>query len=181
MAAQHVPGSAAAAAAGASKTKQAKTVVEKAEEEQEKVPAADAGLNAVTIRVPEKKIGHVIGPKGSTLELIKEKSGVTRIDTSGEEFTIVGNSKATGIAELAIKEIIEKGYTSLAFDNFSSAFVMVHPSFFSELIGKEGCVIRAIKEQLKAEVEITQGVARTATKKVKVNIAGSSEAVEKAK
>jgi len=133
------------------------------------------------IIVPTGVVGTIIGPKGSTLELIKEKSGVTRIDTSGEEFTIVGNSKATGIAELAIKEIIEKGYTSLAYDNFSSAFVMVHPSFFSELIGKEGCVIRAIKDQLKAEVEIPQGIPRTASKKVKVNIAGSSEAVEKAK
>lgn len=80
----------------------------------------------VTINIPEKKLGIVIGPKGKTLKYIQEKTGVTRIDTFGETATIVGEDmEAVTKAETAIKELIEKGYMSMAYDDYKQDFVTV--------------------------------------------------------
>lgn len=151
--------------------------------EQEKQAAGEGAVKTLTVRVPEKMIGRVIGPKGATLKLIQEKTGVGRIDTIAEVFTITGPPKAVLLAEAAIKELAEKGYTTLQFDDFSQAFVQVHPSMFPEIIGKQGSVIRKIKEELGVEVNIPEipREAITGTKKFKVTLAGSNESVQKAK
>jgi len=144
--------------------------------------AAEGNATTVTINVPESKIGIVIGPKGAKIKMIQEKTGVTRIDTSGEVFTISGPPEAVAQAQTAIKELLDKGYTSLSFDNFSENFVAVHPSVFPDLIGKQGAIIRAIKEALGTEINIPP-VPKNADpkKKFKVMIAGSAAAVEKTK
>jgi rRNA processing protein Krr1/Pno1 len=134
------------------------------------------------ITVPEEKIGRLIGPKGANLKLITEKTGLTRIDTTGNIFTLTGPAKAVEAAEIAVRELVDKGFMSLAYDNFSEAAVQVHPSVFPDLIGKGGVTIRAIKESLGAEISIPQVPPNAnKTKKFKVGIAGSAEAVEKAK
>lgn len=150
--------------------------------EQEKAADAAASMS-VPVKVPEKMIGRIIGPKGATLKLIQEKTGVTKIDTSGEIFTLLGPSKAVALAELAIKEICEKGYTSLQYEDFNQAYVQVHPSMFPEIIGKQGCVIRRLKEELGVEVSIPEVPrdAVTGKKKFKVTLAGSADSVQKAK
>merc|ERR1719436_1979611 len=51
---------------------------------------AEGGSSVATVKVPENKIGIVIGPKGTKIKMIQEKTGVTRIDTQGEIFTIMG-------------------------------------------------------------------------------------------
>jgi rRNA processing protein Krr1/Pno1 len=111
--------------------------------------------------------------------MIQEKTGVTRIDTSGEVFTIMGPADAVGMAEQAINDLITKGYTALTFDDFSENYVMVMSNNFPDLIGKQGVVIRAIKEQLKVEVSIPK--TGPPGKKWKVSVAGSAKNVEKAK
>merc|ERR1719428_909279 len=124
------------------------------------------------------------------IKLLQEKTGVARIDTSGNDgvLTLCGNSKAIALAEAAIDELVKKGYTSLAFENFNQAFVMVDASFLPELIGKDGCVIRKLKEQLGAEIELPADSRKGGGKgdgkgkptgKVKVTIAGTTEAVNK--
>jgi len=162
----------------------------------EQVPEKKEPSSVVTVAVPEDKIGRVIGPKGANLKAIQEKCEVDRIDTTGEMFTISGNPKGVAMAETALNELIEKGYTSLFFENFEEDFVMVHPSAFPDLIGKQGAIIRAIKETLKAEISIPpipkdagkasgkgggKVSAAQAAKKYKVTIAGSKDAVSKAK
>merc|ERR1719373_949049 len=71
---------------------------------EEKAPEGTA--STVTIRVPEKKIGIVIGPKGTKIKMIQEKTGVSNIDTTGEIFTIVGKPQAVAEAKKAV--VIQK-------------------------------------------------------------------------
>jgi len=163
---------------------------------EEQAPEKTGPTSVVTVAVPEEKIGRIIGPKGANLKAIQEKCGVSRIDTTGEMFTISGDPKGVAMAEAALNELVEKGYTSLFFENFEEDFVMVHPSAFPDLIGKQGAIIRALKEQLGAEINIPpvpkdagkgggKGGGKVspalAAKKYKVSIAGSKEAVSKAK
>jgi len=138
-------------------------------------------LDSCSIKVPEAKIGRVIGPKGANLKLIQEKCGIDRIDTAGDTFTISGKPGTTAAALAALTELVEKGYTSLAFDNFSEIGCMAHPSTFPDIIGKKGATIIMLKDQLKVEVSIPPvPKGTTGNKKYKIGIAGSKEASEKA-
>ena len=144
--------------------------------------AKTSGLSSASVKVPEARIGVVIGPKGKNIQLIQEKTGVNRIDTSGEVFTITGSADAVEHAERAIKELIEKGYWSESFENFKEEFVSVHPSSFPDLIGKGGMVIKAMKSEFGVGVTIPE-VPKNAPlgKKYKVTLAGKSENVEACK
>lgn len=147
----------------------------------------------VTINIPEKKLGIVIGPKGKTLKYIQEKTGVTRIDTFGETATIVGEDmEAVTKAETAIKELIEKGYMSMAYDDYKQDFVTVQERYLPDLIGTRGAIIIKIKEELSVEVNIPEGARKPAgafgeekekkpEAKVKVSLAGEAVNVAKAK
>merc|ERR1719498_2048941 len=166
---QSVTATAAAAAAAA---KAAAAATEKTE--------AAAPASVQSIRVPENKIGVVIGPKGAMIKLIQEKTGV-RIDTADQDFTITGPADGVGIAESAINDLITKGYTPLAYDNFSENFVMVPGTSFPDLIGKGGCIVQAIKKELGVEVSFPPTKKGMDTKKYKVTIAGPVKNVEKCK
>eukprot|EP00927_Polykrikos_kofoidii_P011231 TRINITY_DN1474_c0_g1_i1.p1 TRINITY_DN1474_c0_g1~~TRINITY_DN1474_c0_g1_i1.p1 ORF type:complete len:488 (+),score=113.70 TRINITY_DN1474_c0_g1_i1:63-1526(+) len=149
----------------------------KASVAQEEAPKADSFT--ATVQVPEKMVGVVIGPKGSKLKMIQEKTGVTRIDTSGDVFTITGPADAVANAEKAINDLKEKGYTELAFEDFSENVVSVHPKTLPDLIGKGGVIIMALKEQLKVEINIPK--TGPPGGRWKVTIAGKAQDVERAK
>merc|ERR1712046_54402 len=52
-------------------------------------------LTVINIPVASEKIGRIIGPKGSMLKLIMEKTGVDRIEPAeGEGCTISGSAQA---------------------------------------------------------------------------------------
>jgi len=183
---QYIPGMAPVGASSqpSSKASQAVAAAEVAailnKKSEVEVPAPGS-VSSATVKVPEKKIGIVIGPKGSKIQLIQEKTGA-KIDTTGEIFTITGPPAAVSQAEMAIKELVEKGYCAMQYEDFAENFVNVHPSCFPDLIGKQGVVIREIKDKLGVEVSIPQvppGAA--ASKKFKVGLAGSTANVEKAK
>jgi len=126
----------------------------------------------------------VIGPKGAKIKMIQEKTGVTSIDTTGEIFTVVGKPQAVAEAEKAIRELIDKGYCSIQYDDFSENFLNIHPSYIPDIVGKEGKVIRKIKDELGVEVNIPQlppGHSMTSSRKFKVGLAGAADKVEKAK
>ncbi|CAE8599879.1 unnamed protein product [Polarella glacialis] len=83
---------------------------------------------------------------------------------------------------MAIKELIEKGFMSLAYADFKEDGVQVLPSSFPDIIGKQGIIIRKLKEELGVEVSIPETPKNSAPgKKFKVTIAGASEKVELAK
>jgi rRNA processing protein Krr1/Pno1 len=185
---QTIPGMAApraAAVAGAAKASQAVTA--KADPAKPGEPAKEGEapkekLDTLTVKVPEAKIGRVIGPKGANLKLITEKCQIDRIDTNGELFTISGKPGTTAAAHAALTELVEKGYMSLAFDNFAEIGCMAHPSTFPDIIGTKGAIIIKLKEELKVEVSIppVPKSNNPGPKKYKIGIAGSKEASEKA-
>jgi len=188
---QLVPGAAAPSAAqvkaasattSQSVTASAKDLAKAAEGEGEK--ASTEKKDTAVVECEEKFIGRVIGKAGANLAKITEKSGCDRIDTSGEGvFTVVGSPERVKIAEAALRELIEKGYMSLAYDDFSEVSVLVHPSCFPDLIGKQGAIIQAIKKELGCEISIpkTPENAIKLANKYPVGIAGSKDAAEKAK
>merc|ERR1711920_24053 len=151
----------------------------------EKKEEAASTSVTLSVPVPMEKIGIVIGPKGEKIKMIQQKTGATRIETSMDDrgcFTITGPAAAAQHAKTAIEELIEKGYTSLAFDNFDEVQIPVHPSAFPNLIGKKGAVIIEIKKELGVEITIPKLPANPPVgKKFKVTIAGQPDKVEKAK
>jgi rRNA processing protein Krr1/Pno1 len=144
------------------------------------VPSAAVSDNSTsaTVKVPENRIGIVVGPKGATIIMIKEKTGVTGIDMAGEICTIVGPANAVTLAEHAVRQLVEKGYCSLAYDDFEEEGVPVLPSLFPDIIGSKGAIIQVIKKEAKVEVNIP-AVPKNALpgKKYKVTLAGSKAAV----
>jgi len=147
--------------------------------------AAAVNVSVATIAVPDKRIGVVIGPGGATIKMIQEKTKVTRIDTAGGIFTISGSGAAVEQAQDAINQLIERGFCSLLYDDFSENSIQVHPQYFPDIIGKGGDVIQKIKKELKVEVNMPavpkEQMDTKSSKKYKVTLAGSSKQVEEAK
>jgi len=137
------------------------------------------------IDIKAEHIGRIVGPKGATMKMMQEASEC-KIDINNDVVTITGPEDGMPIAVTAIKELCEKGFCGLAYGaDFQEQGMQVHPIYFSELIGKEGKVIRAIKDQLKVELSIPKipqnAKVREMTKKLKVGFAGRKADVEKAK
>jgi len=201
-AAQHIPGmtvSAEKAANTASKTSTSQAVTATAVASVAAVAEKEAGpvkevkiLHSATVKIPDRvgrdgkktsMIGVLIGPGGSMIKLIQEKTGA-KLDTSSSDVcTIQGSSDEVAAAEIAVKELLEKGYTSLQYEDFHEHFVAVHPSAFPDIIGKQGCVIQKIKEELNVAVTIPPNAPKDAKpeKKYKVILAGKNADVERAK
>jgi rRNA processing protein Krr1/Pno1 len=137
------------------------------------------------IDIKAEHIGRIVGPKGATMKMIQEASEC-KVDINNDVVTITGPEDGMPIAVTAIKELCEKGFCGLSYGaDFQEQAVQVHPIYFSELIGKEGKVIRAVKEVLKVELNIPKippnAKVREMTKKMKVGFAGKKADVEKAK
>jgi len=140
-----------------------------------------ANVSSVTIEVPDKKIGIVIGPAGATIKTIQEKTKA-KIDTVGGMFTITGSGTAVGEAEAAVRELMNKGFCSILYEDFSENYVSVSKNYFPDIIGKGGEIIQKLKKELKVEVTIPPGTAEAPDgKKFKVTLAGSAKQVEEAK
>lgn len=117
--------------------------------------------------------------------MIKEKTGIVQLEFSGEDCILTGKTpEDVAMAEVCVNEIIEKGYTSLAWDNPAEAKVPFLKSEIANVIGKGGDTIRVIKEQCKVEINIPKtdkDPKADPGAKIKISVAGSTEDVEKAK
>jgi len=163
----------------------AEAVAKKAEEPKEG-EAEKENLHTAIVKVPDMKVARIIGPKGSTMNMIKEKTGIINIDMSSPgDCILTGSSpEAVAMAEVAVNEIIEKGYMSLAYECFAEAQVPCPKSEIANIIGRNGDVIKVIKEQCKVEIDMPKtdkDPKADPGKKVKISVAGESEGVEKAK
>merc|ERR1719371_91750 len=115
-----------------------------------------------------------------------QEASECKVDINGEVVTVNGPEDGMPVAVKAIQELCEKGFCGLSYgSDFQEQAMNVHPIYFSELIGKDGSVIRAIKDQLKVELSIPKippnQKVREMTKKMKVGFAGRKPDVEKAK
>jgi len=198
---QHVPGltvSAEKAANTASKNSTSQAVTATAVASAAAIAEKEAGpvkevkqLSTATVKIPEREIkgkkqsaiGILIGPGGSMIKLIQEKTGAKLDTSSSDTCCITGSADEVAAAEVAVKELLEKGYTALQYEDFHEHFVAVHPSAFPDIIGKEGCVIRKIKDELGVSVTIPSNAPKDAKpeKKYKVILAGKNADVERAK
>jgi len=195
---QYIPGMASnkdiVAAAKAGKSKGGEIVVAKVSEYKATKPELGAAkapepvaekptenLHSASVKVPQEKIGRVIGPKGSNITLLKEKTGVRSIDTTDGLVTIVGEDAAgVKLCEHAVTELITKGYMSLSFEDFKEEGVAVMPHVVPDIIGKQGAIIQVIKKECKVEIDIADSKNLKPGQKVKVSIAGGAEGVAKA-
>jgi rRNA processing protein Krr1/Pno1 len=144
------------------------------------VPSAAVSDNSTsaTVKVPENRMGIVVGPKGATIMMIKEKTGVKGIDMQGEVCTIVGPADAVTLAEAAVRQLVEKGYCALAYDDFEEEGVPCLPTLFPDIIGSKGAIIQLIKKEAKVEVSIPAVPKNPLPgKKYKVTLAGTKQAV----
>jgi len=141
------------------------------------------------VSIPSRKIGMIIGPKGSTLQSIVAAAGEgVRIEmpdrdreaTDTAEVKVSGSEPNVDKACRAIKDLVSKGYSRLlAGPDFKEASLRVHPRFTGMLIGDKGSSIRAI-EGLGVKMNIPK-VDRDSDAHVRVTVAGPKEAVNKAK
>jgi len=169
----------------------AKAAADAAAPKKEEEVKVDDGSVTASIAVPDGKIGRIIGPKGANIELIKSKTGVTSIDTQGGQVTILGQPAEVALAEKAVKELIEKGFMSMSYEDFKEDSVMVPSSAIPNIIGERGAIIQVIKKECVVEVNIDQGEKGKGkgdgkgkpdrNAKVKVVLAGESKGVEMAK
>jgi len=143
----------------------------------------DPNQIATCVKIDPAKIGRIIGPKGATIALIKDKTGVKTIDTAGDLCTIVGLPDQVAAAEHAIRELNDKGYMSLSFDDFKDDHVMIPTTSIPDIIGSRGAIIIVIKDTCKVEIDIPPTPKTDKPqpgKKVKVSIAGGAEGVKQA-
>uniref|UniRef100_A0A7S2N416 K Homology domain-containing protein n=1 Tax=Helicotheca tamesis TaxID=374047 RepID=A0A7S2N416_9STRA len=143
------------------------------------------------ITINAKKIGILIGPKGATLHALQDATNTTietpqnrdRDDTSPAKVIVTGSSPAdVKKAKSAIKELCDKGYTSvIEGEGFLENYVSMHPQFLSEIVGPGGSVIKAIQQKLNVKVSIPStdwkpnNTYTYPVKNVRVGVAGKKE------
>lgn len=142
------------------------------------------------VTVDSKKIGVIIGPKGSVMRSIQELTGVeitlpavgARPATGPTIVTLSGTAEAVSRASAIVTDLCNKGYSAqLAGEDFQESAVTVHPMYLPEIIGKNGACIRAIQDQLGVRLMVPQGIGRDHPSKVKIAVAGPKEQVAAAK
>jgi polyribonucleotide nucleotidyltransferase len=152
-----------------------------------KAPAAEEKpkelLHVAELKVPDDKVGIVIGPKGAKMNMIKEKTDVKSINLEANILRIEGKPEAVAMAQQAFQDLIDKGFTALSYENFKSDVIKVPTNALPDLIGKEGCVIIKIKDTLKVEITMpkTSGPPGSGPKRTMVTVAGKAADVEQTK
>ena len=77
---------------------------------------------------------------------------------------------------------MKKGYSALiAGEDFTEGHVSIHPNYISDVIGKGGCCIKAIQDQLGIRMTVPSENANGNVSSVKITLAGPKEKVIQAK
>jgi len=153
--------------------------------------ALAAGPSAtVKMEVPARKIGVIIGPKGVTLNKIRDATGceieMPERGAGGDNaetafVTLSGDAAGVDGARQAIKDLVKKGYCSYTVgDDFQESTVSVHSSRFPDLIGSGGAVIKALQAATGARLNMP-GDSRGANKNMQVRVSGPKASVQAAK
>jgi hypothetical protein len=92
------------------------------------------------VEVTTKKLGVIIGPGGETMKKLQEATG-TRINTppKGEQaglvtiVTVEGSAEGVAACSRAIRDLAEKGYSTITHPNFNEGSVQMFPMYVSTL------------------------------------------------
>mmetsp|Transcript_32943 Transcript_32943/g.80076 ORF Transcript_32943/g.80076 Transcript_32943/m.80076 type:complete len:514 (-) Transcript_32943:172-1713(-) len=166
--------------------------------------AAPKGPASETITVDAKKIGIIIGPKGTTMQALQAATGC-KLDVNAPPkdaakptatatvvitaSTDAGVTSDFGLAKAAIRELERNGYAKiLQGEDFSENSISVHPKHLAEIVGSGGKTIKAIQTELDVKVKIpptdwkpnTPQVGKTPPS-VNIGLAGSKDNVKQAK
>eukprot|EP00586_Coscinodiscus_wailesii_P003038 CAMPEP_0172483544 /NCGR_PEP_ID=MMETSP1066-20121228/10538_1 /TAXON_ID=671091 /ORGANISM="Coscinodiscus wailesii, Strain CCMP2513" /LENGTH=500 /DNA_ID=CAMNT_0013247455 /DNA_START=97 /DNA_END=1599 /DNA_ORIENTATION=+ len=149
----------------------------------------------LTVSVPAKKVGIVIGPKGTTLQSLQDKF-LTKIDVSSAPnpsdpalVSITGpHPPNVALCQQAVTELATKGYASLLqTEDFTEQGISVHPRVLSEIVGVKGSVIRSLQDTFSVKVTIPHtdwkpsDPAYAKVANVRVGLAGTKADCAKAK
>ena len=116
----------------------------------------------------------VCGQTGTRINLPEKESGSTKV-------VIVGKKEDVRSARLAIKELIQDGFSPLTHDNYVKREVAFPKDKLHVLIGAKGQTIKSIQGNSKAKVNIPdRGSGPAGEADVKVSIVGTPEAVAQA-
>lgn len=131
-------------------------------------------------------------PKGATLHKLEELTGcriqiqdrdATDPSSKSVPITITGPAAGLTTAHKSVMELASKGYAmALVGPDFMESVMLIHPVYYSELIGSRGAVINAIKDELGVQLSFPKTPKDVSQAKPgKVTLAGPRAAVMKCK
>ena len=147
------------------------------------VPAGLDQCSIAEVEVPTGMAGVIIGRRGSVINMIKAKTNVKSINLHGPNtFRIEGKRNAVALAKQAVEDLIDTGLNPLSVENFTKDVIKVPSSAVPDLIGREGCIIRAIKDTLSVGIQTSRarGPPGSDPEMATVIVAGRAENVRRA-
>ena len=146
---------------------------------------ADRGFSNLThpgtlsddITVEPTNIGVIVGPNGATLRTIQEKTS-TKINlpekgSSSKKVTIVGEKEGVKAAKVALKSLIQDGFSTLTHEGWVRHEMPFPSDKFGILLGKNGQTIKSIQGQTKAKINLPEKGSKATT----ISIVGTPAAV----
>lgn len=142
------------------------------------------------VKVDPKKIGFIIGPKGTTLRAIETAAECSimmpktdRDSTTQATVTITGTATAASRGAKAVSDLASKGYSTLiAAEGFQENSISVPIKSIPDIIGRNGSTIKKIQDIYKVKLNIPDTSNRDPTiTKIRIGVAGMKEEVAQAK
>jgi rRNA processing protein Krr1/Pno1 len=133
-----------------------------------------------TIRVPEKKQGFVIGPKGDNIKAIQNATGCKlkfpERGSGNDQIQILGDKDACKVAKEAIRNLIENGYSSLTHPDQMHEEIDFPSDMLRKLIGPRGQTIKSIQGNTGTKINTPDAGSNSP-----VSIVGTPEGIAAAK
>lgn len=117
-----------------------------------------AGTVDEGIEVPSRALGAVIGPGGANIKAIQAKTG-TRINVpdrgaDSNRVSIVGDADGVEAAQIAIKQLIDEGYSTLTHENYVKSVLEIPGECVRALIGTRGETIRDLQKSTTTRIKV---------------------------
>jgi len=140
------------------------------------------GRFSLELKIARQKHGTIIGPRGSTLAKIEEKTGaeidVPKADANSDVVTIVGEGDAVHKAKTAIEQLVEFGFSDLTHEGWARLTIGVPFEYLGAIIGPKGKTINQLQKDTKTRINVPS---TRDSEDVMVTIIGDADAVENAK
>jgi len=116
---------------------------------------------ALEVKVPRKHHGSLIGPGGSFLKLIQDKTGakvdMPKRDGGGLGVVISGSPSAVAAAEQVIKDIVLKGYSPVTHPDFvDNEMILDDPQLVGRIAGPKGTFLQKIQQHTGASLKLPE-------------------------
>lgn len=135
----------------------------------------------VTFKVDSEHYSKIIGRKGETIRILRERSGAEiQMPKKGalhDYIIITGSAEACQLAKKSIEDIVKRGYSQLTHPNTTSDTIQVPKAMFPRIMGTKGSTIRALQDATQTSIELPERGSGDET----VTIIGAVSMVLKAK